>query len=507
MEVIVRIIRVQASNFASYKEIDFDLSGQGLILIHGATGSGKSTLCDLVPWILFGTTAKNGSVDEVLSWPGDVVTEGRAVLDLGDTSLWITRTRGKGKNDLSFIIDGVWENPKRGKDLQDTQKLINNLLGIDANLYLSGAYFHEFSTVASFFITTAKNRRLICEQIVDLTLAKKLQLKLSENKKIIDKSMGQIEGQIMTLTSNLALLEKLYKIQKNVTEDWEASKAFKKKELEDKYDNFEKQKNQALDTYREAEAEYLKNAIVDVRCGECGTILTAKHDHKPYNPFKSKIEAVLARENIYLEQLVDLERQSSPYSNNLGSMLNEILEKDAEKFALEANLEKLNSQASDLDTLEQVKDYYRSTIIQNAIQDIEITTNSRLSDYFDGEIQISLMTEESDKIEVSITKDGNQCSYTQLSKGQRQLLKLCFGISVMKAVSNHSGVSFNGVFLDEALDGLDDNLKVKAYRLLESLALDYESVFVVEHNSALKEMFPNKLKAQLVNGHSEINEE
>src|ERR1017187_5196358 len=131
----MRILSASATNFASYKELAFDFTNQGLTLVQGATGSGKSTLCDLVPWVLFGTTAKCGTVNDILSWPGDEVTRADVCVEIGGVNYYITRTRGpKAKdNDLRWIVDCCWECPKRGKDLVDTQRLINQLLGIDAD--------------------------------------------------------------------------------------------------------------------------------------------------------------------------------------------------------------------------------------------------------------------------------------------------------------------------------------------------------------------------------------
>jgi len=59
----VKILSCVLENFASYERLEFDFSPQGLTLIEGPTGSGKSTLCDAIPWILFGRTAKDGALD------------------------------------------------------------------------------------------------------------------------------------------------------------------------------------------------------------------------------------------------------------------------------------------------------------------------------------------------------------------------------------------------------------------------------------------------------------
>ena len=183
MENIVNIISATIQNFGSYKKLEFSFDKQGLCLIQGLTGSGKSTLMDIVPWVLFGVTAKDGSVDEVKSWDSNGDTEGRLIIDLNGVPIIIQRIRGK-TNDLHYSQQDV-PGITRGKDLKDTQKQINQLLGITPETYLAGAYFHEFSKAASFFITSAKSRREICEQIVDLSFTKQKQATLTFNYKTI----------------------------------------------------------------------------------------------------------------------------------------------------------------------------------------------------------------------------------------------------------------------------------------------------------------------------------
>ncbi len=74
----------------------------------------------------------------------------------------------------------------------------------------------------------------------------------------------------------------------------------------------------------------------------------------------------------------------------------------------------------------------------------------------------------------------------------------------MRAVSNHHGVKFEQIFIDEALEGLDESMKLKAWGLLESLSSEYESIFVIDHSESIKAMANNKYKVELINGKSKI---
>lgn len=495
----MRIQSAKVRNFGSYKELDVDFTAQGLILIKGATGSGKSTLCDIIPWGLSGRTAKGGSVDEVIAWPGNEVT--KVILYLENVT--ISRSRGlKAKdNDLFFWpVDGI---VTRGKDLQDTQKMINNLLQVDIDLYLAGAYFHEFSQTAQFFTATAKNRRLICEQIVDLRLATTLQPKVSDSKKAAAKASTDAFNKLVIQNNVLLSLQQNQEYEKNRAKNWKSEQVAKITILETKYKAFEDNKVRNIKGLSMAyEIDLLANRT-SKKCSGCGRPTDGNPDYDNVY-LKSQITAAKKSENPYLEQLAVAMDETSPFDGGIKNYTDQINTAEAKIIDLADFQGKHLIVAEDLELLENVLSEYRSVSIMNAINQIETKTNQLLTDHFDAEIKVILEVEGADKLEVRLLKDGNNCSFTQLSKGQRQLLKLCFAIALMQAVSNQSGVNFNQVFFDEATDGLDTEMKLKAYGMLETLSQQYESIFLVEHSEDLKAMANNSYRVELINGESHV---
>jgi DNA repair exonuclease SbcCD ATPase subunit len=516
-EVCLKIISCRLENFASYKFLDFNFENQGLTLIQGATGSGKSTLCDAIPWVLFGRTAKDGSVDEVLSWGIEEITKGRVTIVLQEAFyIVITRTRGhRAKdNDLVFynIACGVRSPETRGKDLNDTQKLINNLLGIDSALYLSGAYFHEFSQTAQFFITTAKNRRAICEQLVDLSLAKNLQTKLSEEKKVLTKTAESYGQKVQLYADRIQQLSKPNDYQKK-SDNFEQDKMALESKIGAEIIKLTKQVK-LKDYFINASSELNQVSIVLGKevCPECGS---KKNSHQHLKLAEMKFELTQEmRENDSVKEKIEQLQQRLKIESAKENIYGELIKKQErdlkeaeEKFNQFEDLQDLAElQLDDVEQLLDVVNDLRGVTIKNTIQQLEDKTNQLLSNHFDAEIKVLFEVADADKLDVTIMKDGNVCSYSQLSKGQRQLLKLTFGVSVMRVVQNHSGVSFNAIFLDESMDGMDDNFKLKTFRLLQELEKEYESVFVVEHNEAFKSMFSNKYTVELVNGASVIEQ-
>lgn len=501
MENIVKILSCHLENFASYKELDFKFDSQSLTLISGPTGSGKSTICDAVPWILFGRTAKNGTADEVLSWYGGVTKGSVIVHILPKAIIEVVRVRAKGKNDLYFYRQDEGREQKRGKDIQDTQKLINNLLQVNIDLYLSGAYFHEFSQTAQFFTTTAKNRRIICEQIVDLSLAKKLQEKI----KYLDKDFHKVIELDIVNTNNLELnikfLKDLQIAENNKAVNWSKEKKIKQERIEANILKFEDNRTSKLIQAMED----FKNKLDTTKCPTCGAkkekYVVSNHSKQDHNKILMVIEH---EENPYIAQLTDLQTEQNPHSGSIKDFSKDIEKKTVELNELILNTNMHKKELADIEILSSVIMDFRGALIQNTISDLEQQTNLLLNKHFDGEFKINLIISDADKLEVEITKDNNNCSYTQLSKGQRTMLKLCFGTSIMKVIANHHGIKFEQVWFDESLDGCDDSTKIKAYGLLEELSLEYDSIFVVEHSEVFKAMFTNQYKVELINGYSQI---
>lgn len=507
----MRIRHCNLENFASYGFLNFNFENKGLTLIQGATGSGKSTLCDAIPWVLFGTTAKNGAVDEVLAWNATGPTVGSVCLDLNGNFLVIRRVRGGKNNDLCFFTSEAGE-AIRGKDMVDTQKLINAKLGIDSALYLSGAYFHEFAQTAQFFITTAKNRRAICEQLVDLSLAKNLQADLSEQKKALTKTQASYASKVQLYTDRVQMLSRDNGYGAKA-KTFEVDKAAKVQAAE---------KNAKAVKAKIKPAEYFTQAAVDISeaektigdetCSKCGS-KTHSEDHETIAKLKMELRAERTQNTMYIQTYTNLVAQigeeksrENTYNLLLTQQLSDLAEAETALEGWKSEFEDASHDLADIELLGEVVTDFRGALIKNTIQDIENQTNTLLSNHFDAEIKVSFEVADADKLDVTIYKDGNNCVYSQLSKGQRQLLKLCFGVSVMRTVANHHGTAFNAVFFDEALDGLDDVFKVKAFNLLKTIALEYESVFIVEHSAALKALFERSFEVELIGGNSVIAE-
>jgi DNA repair exonuclease SbcCD ATPase subunit len=218
---------------------------------------------------------------------------------------------------------------------------------------------------------------------------------------------------------------------------------------------------------------------------------------KEYQRAQDQLKMAQESSNHYLEVLVLEQAKINPFVQQKIQTELEATRLRMEQNDLTIDSCILKTQISELEQLQDLATNLRAELIRKSVSEIESSTNAILERHFDSELRVSFTIEDADSLEVGIKKNGYDCVYKQLSKGQRQLLKLSFVLSVMKASANRIGTHFDNLFLDEALDGLDSSLKLKAFGLLQELSKDHGTVLVIDHSEELKECFGKRFKVAM----------
>lgn len=566
----MKIKKFRVENFGSYPVLEMTLEDAGLSLLYGPTGSGKSTIMDAVCWCLYGITAKDGNADDVRMWGSQEPTTGSIVVEAKGNEYVITRVRGKPfQNDLE--IQGA-----RGVNVVETQKFINERLGVDPLTFIASAYFNEFSPTGSFFVARAKERRELFETLANLTLPNTLAEKLAVRKSALKKKLTGVSEAFIKEKTIVDQLSHTVKSLHNSESNWEYNHALsiinfqtdsaKWEEEQEKHLTFLKAKAEGFESNKATRLVELRAKLEELNalmkpealfndrfavlreqidkaqtetCSACGQSVSHNRKHlleemeeikhakwqnsvfeERRNNILSQIASVEEETNNYREQIDLVSKRSNPhtiliktektkanpYSDKVNSFKTDLTlayEKMQEQETL------LNALKSDLSNLEQLQDLcpiLRAELLKLAINAIQEDTNNYLEKYFDSELRVAFMLDR-DSLDVGVQKSGNDCSYKQLSKGQRQLLKLSFALSVMTAAANQSGVKFENLFFDEALDGLDENLKLKAFNLFEALSSEFSSVFLIDHAPAFQNMFAKKYRVESIADKSFVKEE
>lgn len=556
-------------NFGSYKELSFDYSEPGLFLFKGATGSGKTTFLDIPIWILFGTTSKNGNVDEVRSWFNlEANTYGELEVELPTGTIMIHRTRGTSKvNDLYFVDET--QEVVRGKDLIETQKLLSAKLGISPEVFSLASYFNEFSEASSFFYAPSKDRRKLFEKITNLSFIKSLVEKLTEERKrlkkslldqssIVDTNKGRLE-QANDSLEELKVLESTWSdTQRKLVSDLERkSKSFESEKskkidiLNNKVYKFESDRTKqiadiidkidGLDAYIKPVEDFDK-ALDDAEkrakkfntfCQSCKQLLPSMFDavakisddriqnlrlmdkralyvqevekaRKAINPYSESLKSAKLEKNHYIIQLEQEKYKINPFSESIIKHLQQVLKLES-LYNISIETRKSDSEKTErVNFLLELAGMLRSKMLLSSIKQVEHSMNDIIRKHFDSEFSVEMTPNENDALDIVINKSGYFCYYTQLSKGQRQILKLSFAVSLMKLISNEYSTSFESIFFDEPSDGLDETLKYKCVDILNELLLDRTNIFVVEHSTSVHPMYENQYLVELVEDESRV---
>lgn len=572
-EFSVKFKKAHIENFCSYKELEFDFENLGLVNISGETGSGKSTILDIVPWILFGETSKGSKVDDIRSWSSTEPTLGTLQVENElDQIVTITRTRGSvSENDLYYEINGT---RFRGRSIIETQDMLQQLFKIDSNLYFTSAYLHQFSKADTFFLSRPNERREVFERVIDQSFPVRIADVTSEAMKIIKKRMETVEGQMMSNSSKLQTVKEMsVSVEKSKT-SWKSNQELKYNATLKNCTDFQIKDRELLRELHislddcvlkiknyssEIKIDYIKELLITLNfenkkskeelnrlnslnssiCPNClgscdndnkketmlslmdsvesnsalilenltlyTSLIADKENLDKIDMLTNQIKKIQENVNPYEAQLKKIVEEQNPFEDQLKELEIKIEETTEILTDLTIDRSKLTHELSNQKLLYSLSFDLRGAILSKALKHIENSTNGILDNYFDSEIKVLFSLESSDKLELEIEKNGNSCSFRQLSGGQRCMLKLAFNLSLMKLAENKAGLKFSTLMLDEPLTGLSDDLKLKAFSLFESLIKHYDTILVIEHSDTLKACFNNTIMVRLEGDESKIS--
>jgi DNA repair exonuclease SbcCD ATPase subunit len=259
----MQLLSIDLSNFGSYEKLEFDFRDLGLSLVSGPTGSGKSTLQDGPYWVMFGETAKGGNVDEVRSWFTSDPTVGILSLEVDGKILTITRIRGThSQNDLYWSEAGT---VYRGKDISETQKLLETRLRVQAESFAAATYFNEFSPAGSFFLNKAKERRSLFDKLVDLNFPATIKRRATDEIKEVKKNLERAQARDNKILGRLEQLRSTLEEHIRHRDRWDNVQKRTLAELKAKAEGYENYKTQEIAELKVKELQFEENRKYNIK--------------------------------------------------------------------------------------------------------------------------------------------------------------------------------------------------------------------------------------------------
>lgn len=175
----MKLNRIKAKNFNSYNELHFDFK-DGVWLVTGKNGSGKSSLFDMIAFSLFGKTRSD--IDSIIKI-GKPYTKVIIVFEINGSEYKIMRKRIRNENsELKFIGEKIsLQNPT----IIETQKEIEKIIGFNYESFATSAYFGQ-GRLANFMEKTPKERKELFFEILGLGIYQIAETKTKEKIKEIE---------------------------------------------------------------------------------------------------------------------------------------------------------------------------------------------------------------------------------------------------------------------------------------------------------------------------------
>ena len=548
----MRIEKVTFKNFNGfgdqYYTIDFN-NVNGLMLLYGLNGSGKTTILEVITFAIYGRIPNKKKAENVVNrYNKNLETE----IDISAKNRTI-----KIKRNLSPDLFEIYEN---GKPLDYAYKkskqkyLENEILGIPYDIFnnivsLSISDFKSFTKRLS-----AKDKQNIVDRIFGIEFISKMYLinkeKISEKRNeinllnksiselnlILNETQEKINNKIKINESKIEsekteyseLLNEVNNSLKSLTSD--LSKLTEEKE------KFTSKLQDANTSYLQLESE-LKVINKNIKlynnnqCPTCKGDLTTD-DHKNHL-------AELKEQKLKYEEKVN---EFNEFHNNINKKINETQLKidnfnkninieNNKLFEIQFKLSQLNKtqESDDLqvivqETASKIKKYNNENqLIGNELQILRILNEilnengvkrvllSRIIPSFNLEVKkildslgINFKVNINDKFVTTITHLGKEVPIDTLSTGQLKKIDIAIILTFIKILKTKFS-SLNILFLDEIFASVDIEGRYGILTILKDLSDKYNiNILVVNHSEMPSELFCFNLKTSVKDNFSEL---
>ncbi len=147
----------------------------------------------------------------------------------------------------------------------------------------------------------------------------------------------------------------------------------------------------------------------------------------------------------------------------------------------------------------------RKFLIDSVLDDLNKKANEYADILTDGCMDIMIDTSsEKNEITVTISSKDRAESYRGSSGGEKNRANICITLSMQDLVRSRFAKGINLRVFDEVFESLDETGTERVVELLNEIATDAMSVFVITHQTHLKSYFDHTIKAKWEGGMTEV---
>lgn len=551
----MKILSVRFKNFASYgnkiQEIVFDKKHSELYLTVGSNGSGKSTIANVIKFLLY------GKVDGINM--GDLPNRinknlwGKIEIEVKGKSVSIER--GIQPNLFNVVIDGVPYDQAGKLNVQD--KLEREFYEIPFNVF-KNIVILSINDFKSFLTMNPGDKKNIVDKLFGFSIINELKEYVKKKKRLIDERISIFDKELGIITESVnSVNNKINELEKDSKEENKKLIANYKRKLISLNENRKKlltakekvskklnelqgilEKRQR--EYSSVNAEYTlaKNKVKfyeNKKCPHCESLLDtdfhkdkkhgyediiSKHPNKlrKINEHISKIKgdfiSIRDAEHKVISKVSSLETSMKSIKgdlisvNNSDSKGNEF--EQLEKLISESRIKEQEKYTEkrqherDMSFLEIIEDILGDSGIKNlAMKTILPALNSNIA-HMTKQIHLPFTIVFDDKFNAEITTLGQEISPKTLSTGERKKADFIIIIALIKIMKLRYP-NLNVLFLDEIFSSVDADGRYTILHVLSDTLKDIDiNTFVINHSVLPSELFDKQLNIEKKNGFSQI---
>lgn len=543
---------ITAKNFQSFEELHLEFR-PGRHLINGPNGVGKSSIVELIPWVLYNKSLRG---KDFIMW-GKKSCEGTVNFSIQDDDYSVNRKAGK-KNSIEMACN---ESDVTARNTDNIEADLQKTIGIPYDLFISIITVLQGLPI-NFSLMSPTIRKAMIETIMGLDNWEVI-AKLFDNERltILDVRNGIIDRYNAYKDSIIAKRTELdtikNSIESNIDEVQDEIRKIKKYlgDLKRTINSTENKREMITDKNIVELRDELDDlatsyTAVNIKISDLETIIDEKvcpTCNRPY-PEEQILEAITTRDSYTAKlekiqaikddtqsvfdsvteinaQLRSLEYDAKNYNQQLESLLRKLEIKSDNKDdvikelsesldILHRKIEDLESQLSKHDTDLECVNYINGLLVPSSkfrtavLEKYLVYINSileEMSPYILNDTIVSLCVDKrANGIDINIACPNLSKNYKSLSGGEKRRIDIIIILSLQRFLIECSGIKTNILLLDEIFDSLDTGGIQTILDCIEASFPEDMCIYVITHKKDFKQSFSSIINVYNEDGKSRI---